>query len=1129
MNKGMGRSPRALALAVAIAAVLLCAGPCLAYTHGDPEVRAMWVDCLVGHPGLFSITEINKLLGVPGDPNKGGDLREANCNTAIIEVRRAGKVIYDSALDEPWLTGFDALQAVLDRAHDTTGGKKRIEVHAWIVTFNTGGGQIWEDHMDADNPDNYWPTLTNTGATSNAMWDPGHPKVQKYIVDVMMDLVNNYDVDGVHYDYIRFNAATEGYNPTSIARYNARHGTTGQPSTTDDRFDQWRRDQITGIVRQVYARIQAVKPHVLQSGSFVTWYPAPASPTRAAFQTTRPYGNRSDGVFSDWDAWMQEGIMDFGVPMNYYDEQGSLAYEYDYWMNFLKDRNFNRHMVNGPALYKNWLSNNDVINQLLATRDPSPAGNTCAGFCGFSYHAPYVITKPNGYGSWDIFEPVFTAQVTPTWADIPDRPWKSAPTKGHISGSITIQGTSAWADGATVSISPDPRPEPYNVPMVCDGTGFYAFIDVPPGTYTVTASMPGYADGVRQVNVQIGSVIGNMYVTDMTLGASTELVISGVASSGVTNNAATITWTTNLPADSQVEYGPTASYGSTTVLDPEEVTSHSQTLTGLTPGTVYHYRVRSSTAGETSYSGDYTFTTDGPPVISNVACISTAPDVAIINWTTDTPSDSRVNYGTTTSYGQTASNSLQLTSHSILIYPLTGNTEYHFQCVSTNGNGTTSTGDYTFTTPDGIIIDNIPARWQSTGTGAWSVGSNSAVPKIGADYLYYAGETSPTRKCTWTPLLTVGGYYDVYAFYQKGTNRNPAATYTTYYNGGQVASVQNQRSATANEGGWYLIAQDKPFFVGSAGYVELTNQSTYTGSTNLVSADAVKWVLKTPFDVTPPTVSISAPSVALTKSGPVTFTVTYGGADSVTLRQEDLYYQGSGTAYGMEVSVSGSGTTTRTVTISSVGGTGTLSLCLVPGTASDAAGNLAPAAGPSQAFTVDNTAPTINSVDVSPAMAGIGDPIHVTVDTYDTSAIARVTANNIDLYTPTGYTWMGNIQAIGPNIAHDVEIIVTDEVGNVSTDTSQSYKTAQVVAALTEASWSPAVVSGNGLFIFKFFGRVTEAGDHHFTLSDGSGRPVTVHAQGYKATIHEGDYVSVRGIISSAGWIESEAALIAKY
>ena len=63
-----------------------------------------------------------------------------------------------------------------------------------------------------------------------------------------MDLVNNFDIDGVHYDYIRFTANNQGYNPTSIARYNARYGLSGQPSPSNEQFKQWRRDQVSAVV-----------------------------------------------------------------------------------------------------------------------------------------------------------------------------------------------------------------------------------------------------------------------------------------------------------------------------------------------------------------------------------------------------------------------------------------------------------------------------------------------------------------------------------------------------------------------------------------------------------------------------------------------------------------------------------------------------------------------------------------------------------------------------------------------------------------------------------------------------------------------------------------------------------------
>ena len=86
--------------------------------------------------------------------------------------------------------------------------------------------------------------------------------------------------------------------------------------------------------------------------------------------------------------------------------------------------------------------------------------------------------------------------------------------------------------------------------------------------------------------------------------------ISGVSASNIGTTSATITWTTNNPASSQVQYGTTTAYGSSTTLDSTLVTSHSQVITGLAGGTTYHFRVQSRDSGGTLVSSaDATFTT----------------------------------------------------------------------------------------------------------------------------------------------------------------------------------------------------------------------------------------------------------------------------------------------------------------------------------------------------------------------------------------------------------------------------------------------------------------------------------------------------------------------------------------
>jgi hypothetical protein len=86
--------------------------------------------------------------------------------------------------------------------------------------------------------------------------------------------------------------------------------------------------------------------------------------------------------------------------------------------------------------------------------------------------------------------------------------------------------------------------------------------------------------------------------------------LSSIAAVNVTDSGATITWTTDIASTSQVNYGPTTSYASTTALDPAQVINHSVVLSNLNANSTYHYRVRSTdAAGNQAISGDFTFST----------------------------------------------------------------------------------------------------------------------------------------------------------------------------------------------------------------------------------------------------------------------------------------------------------------------------------------------------------------------------------------------------------------------------------------------------------------------------------------------------------------------------------------
>ena len=168
-------------------------------------------------------------------------------------------------------------------------------------------------------------------------------------------------------------------------------------------------------------------------------------------------------------------------------------------------------------------------------------------------------------------------------------------------------------------------------------------------------------------------------------------------------------------------------------------------------------------------------------------------------------------------------------------------------------------------------------------------------------------------------------------------------------------------------------------------------------------------------DNTAPTISIGSPSAAYAAGGPVTYTVTYADANfnTSTLAAANITLNKTGTANGT-LSVSGSGLT-RTVTISGITGDGTLGISVAAGTASDLAGNPAPAAGPARTFIVDNTAPTISIGSPSAAYAA-GGPVTYTVTyadaNFNTSTLA---AANITLNKTGTRQWHAQCLRFGPD------------------------------------------------------------------------------------------------------------------
>ncbi len=154
-----------------------------------------------------------------------------------------------------------------------------------------------------------------------------------------------------------------------------------------------------------------------------------------------------------------------------------------------------------------------------------------------------------------------------------------------------------------------------------------------------------------------------------------------------------------------------------------------------------------------------------------------------------------------------------------------------------------------------------------------------------------------------------------------------------------------------------------------------------------------------PPDTTPPTIEISAPSISLTGTTPVQYTIDYGHADVITLSAGDITLEKAGDV-DCSVSVSGTGYMTRTITIDDITGDGTVAISIAANTAHDAAGNQAPAIGPSLLFIADTSATEPPSITISPpsASATTTDPITYTV-AYDHADYITLAPTDISLQT----------------------------------------------------------------------------------------------------------------------------------
>lgn len=305
---------------------------CIASLFAQPkqEIRAVWLTTNYGldwpSKPVYSSTdiefqkmELNKILD---------EIQEAKMNVVFFQTRLRGDVVYPSAI-EPWsrfitkpyanksFSGYDPLQFAIEACH-----KRGLECHAWFVVYPMGKVKL------INNKDGINRRLTQQ-VDGESYLDPGNPDTNSYLLSLISEIVKKYDVDGIHFDYIRYPDKADAFpDRNTYTKY-------GKSKNLRD----WRRENINKFVYQAYDNVKALKPWVQVSSSVVGIY--------EKIEVDKPYRTAFYEVYQDPVDWIIKGKHDFIVPMMYYTND-----LFNTSMNNWKEKCNGRWIVPGVGVYK---------------------------------------------------------------------------------------------------------------------------------------------------------------------------------------------------------------------------------------------------------------------------------------------------------------------------------------------------------------------------------------------------------------------------------------------------------------------------------------------------------------------------------------------------------------------------------------------------------------------------------------------------------------------------------------------------------------------------------------------------------------------------------------------------------